>query len=91
MKKKIKMRKFKTIKDYLETCSEDEKEFIYDIYFDMSVDELVEIIFGNLQPDNVIQEIEEYREELEWDDNEAEKSNKLNRKCDCDFVGCQGC
>ena len=91
MTKKMKMKKFKTIKDYLETCSEDEKEFIYDIYFDMSVDDLVEIIFGNLPPDDVIQEIEEYREELEWDDNEAEKSNKGKRKCDCDFVGCQGC
>ena len=86
-----KMKKFKTIKDYLETCSEDEKEFIYDIYFDMSVDDLVEIIFGNLPPDDVIQEIEEYREELEWDDNEVEKSNKAKRKCDCDFVGCRGC
>jgi len=73
MKKKMKMKKFKTIKDYLETCSEDEKEFIYDIYFDMSVDDLVEIIFGNLPPDDVIQEIEEYREEMEWDDNEAKK------------------
>ena len=91
MKKKIKTKKFKTIKDYLEACSEDEKEFIYQTYFDMSVDELVEIIFGNLPPDDVIEEIEEYREELEWDDNEAKKSNKLNRKCDCDFVGCQGC
>ena len=87
----MKIKKFKTIKDYLETCSEDEKEFIYDIYFDMSVDDLVEIIFGNLPPDDVIQEIEEYREEMEWDDNEAEKSNKSKRKCDCDFVGCQGC
>jgi len=91
MTKKMKMKKFKTIKDYLETCSEDEKEFIYDIYFDMSVDDLVEIIFGNLPPDDVIQEIEEYREEMEWDNNEAKKSNKPERKCDCDFVGCQGC
>ena len=87
----MKKKNFKTIKDYLETCSEDEKEFIYQTYFDMSVDELVEIIFGNLPPDDVIEEVEEYREELEWDDNEAKKSNKLNRKCDCDFVGCQGC
>lgn len=91
MKKKIKTKKFKTIKDYLETCSEDEKEFIYQTYFDMSVDELVEIIFGNLPPNDVIEEVEEYREELEWDDNEAKKSNKPKRKCDCDFVGCQGC
>ena len=87
----MKKKNFKTIKDYLETCSEDEKEFIYQTYFDMSVDELVEIIFGNLPPDDVIEEIEEYREELEWDDNEAKKSNKLNRMCDCDFVGCRGC
>jgi len=84
-------KKFKTIKDYLETCSEDEKEFIYQTYFDMSVDELVEIIFDNLPPNDVIQEIEEYREEMEWDDNEAKKSNKPKRKCDCDFVGCRGC
>ena len=84
-------KKFKTIKDYLETCSEDEKEFIYQTYFDMSVDELVEIIFGNLPPDDVIEEVEEYREEMEWDDNEAKKLNKPKRKCDCDFVGCQGC
>jgi hypothetical protein len=26
---------------------------------------------------------------MEWDDNEAKRSNE--RKCDCDFVGCQGC
>jgi hypothetical protein len=64
-------KKFKTIKDYLETCSEDEKEFIYQTYFDMSVDELVEIIFGNLPPDDVIEEVEEYREELEWDNQQA--------------------
>ena len=73
MKKKIKTKKFKNIKEFLETCSEDEKEHIYQIYFDMSVDELVEIIFGNLPPDDVIEEVEEYREELEWDDVEAER------------------
>jgi len=67
-------KKFKTIKDYLATCSEDEKEFIYDIYFDMSVDDLVEIIFNNLPPDDIIQEIEEYREEMEWDDKEAKEN-----------------
>jgi hypothetical protein len=71
----MKKKNFKTIKDYLETCSEDEKEFIYQTYFDMSVDELVEIIFGNLPPDDVIEEVEEYREELEWDDAEAERLN----------------
>jgi len=71
----MKMKKFKTIKDYLETCSEDEKEFIYDIYFDMSVDDLVEIIFGNLPPDDVIEEIEEYREEQAIEEENDRKSN----------------
>jgi len=55
---------FKTIKDFLETCSEDEQNYIYDIYFDMSLDELVDIIFNNLPPDDVIAEIKEYREEV---------------------------
>ena len=65
----MKKQNFKTIKDFLETCSEDEKEFIYDIYFDMSVDDLIEIIFDNLPPDDVIQEIEEYREEIAEENN----------------------
>ena len=55
---------FKTIKDFLDTCSEDEQNYIYDIYFDMSLDELVDIIFNNLPPDDVIAEIKEYREEV---------------------------
>jgi predicted DNA-binding ArsR family transcriptional regulator len=65
------MKKFKTIKDYLETCSEDEKDYIYQIYFDMSLDELVDIIFSNLAPDDVIEEIEEYREEVAEDEEQA--------------------
>ena len=84
-------KKFKNIKDFLETCSEDEKEYIYDLYNNASVSDLIDLLFEHLPADDTIKEIEEYREELEWDDNEAKKSNKLNRKCDCDFVGCQGC
>jgi lipoate-protein ligase A len=91
MKKKIKTKKFKTIKDYLETCSEDEREYIYDLYNNASVADLIDLLFEHLPADETIKEIEEYREELEWDDNEAKKSNKAKRKCDCDFVGCQGC
>ena len=34
----MKKKNFKTIKDYLATCSEDEKKFIYKIYQDMRVD-----------------------------------------------------
>ena len=89
MKKKIKTKKFKNLKEFLETCSEDEQEYIYDLYNNASVSDLIDLLFEHLPADDTIKEIEEYREELEWDDNEAKKSNE--RKCDCDFVGCQGC
>jgi hypothetical protein len=91
MKKKIKTKKFKNLKEFLETCSEDEREYIYDLYNNASVADLIDLLFEHLPADETIKEIEEYREELEWDDNEAKKSNKAKRKCDCDFVGCQGC
>ena len=89
MKKKIKTKKFKNLKEFLETCSEDEREYIYDLYNNASVADLIDLLFEHLPADDTIKEIEEYREEMEWDDNEAKKSNE--RKCDCDFVGCQGC
>ena len=89
MKKKIKTKKFKNLKEFLETCSEDEQEYIYDLYNNASVADLIDLLFEHLPADDTIKEIEEYREEMEWDDAEAKKSN--TRKCDCDFVGCQGC
>ena len=91
MTKKMKMKKFKNIKEFLKTCSPDEQEYIYDLYNNASVEDLIDLLFEHLPADDTIQEIQEYREEMEWDDNEAEKSNKGKRKCDCDFVGCQGC
>jgi len=57
-------KKFNNIQEFLETCSEDEQNHIYDIYFDLSVDELVDIIFNHLPPDEVIAEIRDYRREL---------------------------
>ena len=75
MKKKIKTKKFKNLKEFLETCSEDEKEYIYDLYNNASVADLIDLLFEHLPAENTIQEIEEYREELEWDDAEAERLN----------------
>jgi spore coat protein CotH len=93
MKKKIKTKKFKNTKDFLKTCSEDEREYIYDLYNNASVSDLIDLLFEYLPAHNAIKEIKGYREEvkeeMEWDDAEAKKLNK--RKCDCDFVGCQGC
>jgi len=59
-----KSKKYNNIKEFLETCSEDEQNYIYDLYFDCSVDELIEIIFSNLPPDEVIAEITDYRREV---------------------------
>ena len=90
---KKKMKKFKNIKDFLKTCSEDEQEYIYDLFNNASVADLIELLFEYLPAKNTIKEIKRYRaemkEEMEWDDAEAKKSNE--RKCDCDFVGCKGC
>ena len=68
-------KKFKNIKDFLETCSEDEREYIYDLYNNASVSDLIDLLFEHLPADNTIKEIEEYREEMEWDDAEAERLN----------------
>lgn len=66
---------FKNIKDFLETCSEDEREYIYDLYNNASVADLIDLLFEYLPAENTIKEIEEYREEMEWDDSEAERLN----------------
>jgi len=75
MTKKMKMKKFKNIKEFLKTCSEDEQEYIYDLYNNASVSDLIDLLFEHLPADNTIKEIEEYREEMEWDDAEAERLN----------------
>jgi hypothetical protein len=69
----MKMKKFKNIKEFLETCSEDEREYIYDLYNNASVADLIDLLFEHLPADETIKEIEEYREEMEWDDAEAER------------------
>jgi hypothetical protein len=73
MTKKMKMKKFKNTKDFLKTCSEDEREYIYDLYNNASVSDLIDLLFEHLPADDTIKEIEEYREEMEWDDAEAER------------------
>ena len=75
MTKKMKMKKFKNTKDFLKTCSEDEQEYIYDLYNNASVADLIDLLFKHLPADDTIKEIEEYREEMEWDDAEAERLN----------------
>jgi hypothetical protein len=66
-------KKFKNIKEFLKTCSHDEQEYIYDLYNNASVEDLIDLLFEHLPADDTIKEIEEYREEMEWDDAEAER------------------
>jgi hypothetical protein len=58
---------FKNIKDFLETCSEDEREYIYDLYNNASVADLIDLLFEHLPADDTIEEVEEYRKEMEND------------------------
>lgn len=56
-------KKPKSVKDFLETCSDEEVEYIYDLYNDMSVSELIDILFDYMPCDDVKSEIEDYRNE----------------------------
>ena len=69
----MKMKKFKNIKEFLKTCSHDEQEYIYDLYNNASVEDLIDLLFEHLPADDTIQAIEEYREEMERNDAEAER------------------
>ena len=55
--------KYKNAKQFLETCSEDEREYIYNLWYDMSVDELVDLLFDYLPADDIEAEVEDYRRE----------------------------
>ena len=48
----------------METLSEDEQEYIYDLYYSASVDELVDMLFEYMPADDTIKEIEDYRREM---------------------------
>jgi hypothetical protein len=72
----MKRKNFKNVKDFLKTCSEDEQEYIYGLFNNAPAEDLIELLFEHLPADDTIQEIQEYREEMEWDNNEAKKSNK---------------
>jgi len=61
------MKKFKNTKDFLKTCSEDEQEYIYDLYNNASVADLIDLLFEHLPADDTIEEVEEYRKEMEND------------------------
>jgi len=69
---KMKRKNFKNTKDFLKSCSEDEQEYIYDLYNNAPVADLIDLLFEYLPAHNAMKEIKGYREEMkeemEWND-----------------------
>lgn len=67
------MNKPKTAIQLLETLSTDEQEYIYDMYNDMAVSDLIDLLFEYMPADDIEAEIEEFRRENseEYDDGET--------------------
>ena len=78
------MKKFKTAKDFLKTCSKDEQNYVYQSYWNMINYDMIDMIYKHFPASVFIKQVKEYRKA-------NKKSNKRVRMCDCDFVGCQGC
>lgn len=57
-------KKFKNLKEYMETLNEDEQEYIYSLYYHSSVSDLVDLLFEYMPADETIKEIEDYRREI---------------------------
>lgn len=68
------MKKYPNVKSFLEDCNEEEQEYIYDLYNDMSVSDLIDLLFEYMPAEDVEAEIEDYRRENagEYDDGETE-------------------
>jgi len=65
--------KVKTSIEFIETLSTDEQEYIYDIYNDMAVSDLIDLLFEYMPSDDIEAEIEDYRTEIA---NEEENDRK---------------
>jgi len=65
--------KVKTAIELLETLSTDEQDYIYDIYNDMAVSDLIDLLFEYMPSDEIEAELEEFRRENseEYDDGET--------------------
>ena len=65
--------KGKTAIEFLETCSSDEQDYIYDMYNDMAVSDLIDLLFEYMPSDEIEAELEDYkRENAEEDGGETD-------------------
>lgn len=58
------MSKPKTAIQFLETCSDEEQEYIYEMYNDMAVSDLIDLLFEYMPSDEIEAELEDYRREI---------------------------
>ena len=65
--------KAKTAIEFIETLSTDEQEYIYEIYNDLAVSDLIDLLFEYMPSDEIEAEIEDYRDEIA---NEEENDRK---------------
>ena len=63
------MNKPKTAIEFIETLSSDEQEYIYEVYNDMAVSDLIDLLFEYMPSDDIEAEIKELREVEEYDGN----------------------
>ena len=63
------MNKPKTAIEFIETLSSDEQEYIYELYNDMAVSDLIDLLFEYMPSDDIEAEIKELREVEEYDGN----------------------
>jgi len=53
----------KTAIEFLETCSDEEQNYIYELYNDMAVSDLIDLLFEYMPSDDIEAEVEDYRRE----------------------------
>jgi hypothetical protein len=66
------MSKPKTAIEFLETCSSDEQDYIYELYNDMAISDLIDLLFEFMPSDDIEAELEDYRRETQDDMGEAQ-------------------
>jgi hypothetical protein len=58
--------------EFIETLASDEQEYIYEMYNDMAVSDLIDLLFEFMPSDDIENEIEDYRREI----SEEEENNR---------------
>ena len=66
--------KNKTAIEFIETLSTDEQDYIYDMYNDMAVSDLIDLLFEYMPSDDIEAEIQDYRRETAGEEENDRKA-----------------